>query len=381
MEYTHLGRSGLRVSRLVLGTMNFGPETDEADLHAIMDAALEYGINFFDTANVYGWGENKGRTEDDHRQLVRPGRRPAGQDGARHQGLRNMAPRATRWPNHDKLSALNIRRAVRRLARAGCRPTTSTSTSSTTWTGTPRGRRSGRRWTSSSSRARSSTPARPTSPAGTSPRPTRPPPAGTRSASSASSASTTCSTREAEMEVIPAAQEYGLGRHPVVPAARRAARRRAAQGARGQSAGLAAAAAPRDRRAPRADPARTRTCARSTAWSRATSALAWLLTRPGGDRADRRPAHDASSSTARCGRWSWSWRTRCWTGWTRSSPATRPRPSTTPGRHGLQRGVGRRVPTVSPGVPRQAAIVSYRGAEPWWLRMSTTSPAVKCGPA
>ena len=56
MEYTHLGRSGLRVSRLVLGTMNFGPETDEPTSHAIMDKAHEYGINFFDTANVYGWG-------------------------------------------------------------------------------------------------------------------------------------------------------------------------------------------------------------------------------------------------------------------------------------------------------------------------------------
>ncbi|MFC7617533.1 aldo/keto reductase [Actinokineospora soli] len=59
MEYTHLGRSGLSVSRLVLGTMNFGPETSEADSHAIMDRAHEHGINFFDTANVYGW--KKGR--------------------------------------------------------------------------------------------------------------------------------------------------------------------------------------------------------------------------------------------------------------------------------------------------------------------------------
>ena len=64
MKYTQLGRTGLKVSRLVLGTMNFGPQTDEADSHAIMDAALDAGINFFDTANVYGWGENKGRTEE-----------------------------------------------------------------------------------------------------------------------------------------------------------------------------------------------------------------------------------------------------------------------------------------------------------------------------
>src|SRR3954449_5355767 len=64
MKYTQLGRTGLKVSRLVLGTMNFGPQTDEADSHAIMDSALDSGINFFDTANVYGWGEDKGRTEE-----------------------------------------------------------------------------------------------------------------------------------------------------------------------------------------------------------------------------------------------------------------------------------------------------------------------------
>ena len=43
MDYTHLGRSGLSVSRLCLGTMNFGPETSEEDSHAIMDRALEHG--------------------------------------------------------------------------------------------------------------------------------------------------------------------------------------------------------------------------------------------------------------------------------------------------------------------------------------------------
>ncbi len=41
MEYTQLGRTGLKVSRIVLGTMNFGPQTDEADSHSIMDAALD----------------------------------------------------------------------------------------------------------------------------------------------------------------------------------------------------------------------------------------------------------------------------------------------------------------------------------------------------
>lgn len=62
MDYTYLGRSGLRVSRLVLGTMNFGPVTTEADSHQIMNRAVDVGINFFDTANVYGW-DKKGSTE------------------------------------------------------------------------------------------------------------------------------------------------------------------------------------------------------------------------------------------------------------------------------------------------------------------------------
>jgi aryl-alcohol dehydrogenase-like predicted oxidoreductase len=64
MDQTHLGRSGLSVSRLCLGTMNFGPETSEEDAHAIMDRAHAEGVNFFDTANVYGQGAGRGRTEE-----------------------------------------------------------------------------------------------------------------------------------------------------------------------------------------------------------------------------------------------------------------------------------------------------------------------------
>src|SRR5262247_1738355 len=63
MKYTALGRTGLKVSRLCLGTMNFGPSTDEAESFAIMDKALELGLNFFDTANVYGWKLGEGITE------------------------------------------------------------------------------------------------------------------------------------------------------------------------------------------------------------------------------------------------------------------------------------------------------------------------------
>lgn len=113
MKYTQLGRTGLKVSRLVLGTMNFGPQTDEADSHTIMDAAQSAGINFFDTANVYGRGTNKGRTEEIVGSWFAKG------DGRRDKTVLatkvygNMAPDGDKaWPNHDKLSALNIRRAV-----------------------------------------------------------------------------------------------------------------------------------------------------------------------------------------------------------------------------------------------------------------------------
>ncbi len=64
MKYARLGRSGLKVSKLCLGTMNFGVDTDEKEAFRIMDAALDAGINFFDTANIYGWGKNAGRTEE-----------------------------------------------------------------------------------------------------------------------------------------------------------------------------------------------------------------------------------------------------------------------------------------------------------------------------
>src|ERR1700722_15122345 len=63
MQYRPLGRSGLKGSPLCLGTMNFGPMTTEADSFAIMDKALEVGINFFDTADVYGWKRGEGGTE------------------------------------------------------------------------------------------------------------------------------------------------------------------------------------------------------------------------------------------------------------------------------------------------------------------------------
>ncbi|MDX2849144.1 aldo/keto reductase [Actinacidiphila glaucinigra] len=112
MEYTQLGRTGLKVSRLVLGTMNFGPQTDEADSHAIMDAALDAGVNFFDTANVYGWGENKGRTEEIIGSWFAKGGGRRDKTVLATKVYGNMGADGAPWPNDDKLSALNIRRAA-----------------------------------------------------------------------------------------------------------------------------------------------------------------------------------------------------------------------------------------------------------------------------
>ena len=76
MQYTNLGRTGLKVSRLCLGTMNFGTQTSEAESHAIMDHALATGINFFDTADRYGRDVSLGFTEEIiGRWLAQGGRR------------------------------------------------------------------------------------------------------------------------------------------------------------------------------------------------------------------------------------------------------------------------------------------------------------------
>lgn len=108
MEFTQLGRTGLKVSRLCLGTMNFGPHTTEEDSFAIMDKALDLGINFFDTANVYGWKLGEGITE----QIV--GRWFVQGGGRREKTViaTKVYGRMGDWPNQSRLSALNIRQAV-----------------------------------------------------------------------------------------------------------------------------------------------------------------------------------------------------------------------------------------------------------------------------
>lgn len=107
MKYTSLGRTGLAVSRLCLGTMNFGPRTSEPDSDAIMDRALEDGVNFFDTANIYGREIVEGATES-----------ILGRWFAQGGGRRDKVVLATKvylpmgaWINDRGLSAHHIRRA------------------------------------------------------------------------------------------------------------------------------------------------------------------------------------------------------------------------------------------------------------------------------
>lgn len=112
MDYTHLGRTGLKVSRLCLGTMNFGDVTDEQTSAAIMNAAYDAGINFLDTADVYG-GPQKPDIEKGYglsEEIV--GR------WLETSGLRDRIVLATkvyqpmeRGPNDRRLSAYHIRQA------------------------------------------------------------------------------------------------------------------------------------------------------------------------------------------------------------------------------------------------------------------------------
>ena len=171
MHHRRLGRTALPVSELCLGTMNFGPQTPEDESCAIMDRALELGINFFDTANGYGGDKGAGPTE----QIV--GRWFAqGGGGARRSCWRPSC--SARCPSGR--------------TTAGCRPATSAIACDASLRRLQtdhidlyqmhhidRTRAVGRGVAGDGdarrSRARSSTSAAATSPAGTSPRPTRRP--------------------------------------------------------------------------------------------------------------------------------------------------------------------------------------------------------------
>ncbi len=105
MEYVHLGRTGIKVSRLCIGTMNYGQYNTDEESHRIMDHAIDKGINFFDTANVYG--TYKGQTEE----IV-------GKWLSLNGGRRDKIVLASKvyggmsdWINDSKLSAYHIKRA------------------------------------------------------------------------------------------------------------------------------------------------------------------------------------------------------------------------------------------------------------------------------
>jgi aryl-alcohol dehydrogenase-like predicted oxidoreductase len=104
MRYRRLGRTALQVSELCLGTMNFGPLTTEPDAFAIMDRALELGINFFDTANRYGGDKGPGATETILGNWFAQG-------GERREKVvlaTKVYGPMTDWPNDSGLSARNV---------------------------------------------------------------------------------------------------------------------------------------------------------------------------------------------------------------------------------------------------------------------------------
>lgn len=113
MNYVHLGRSGLLVSPLCLGTMNFGQFTSEADAHRIMDRALELGVNFFDTANVYGRAVRLGLTEE----IVGSWFAKGGSRRERVVIATKLYGSTSEWPNDGLLSARNIRHACEQSLR------------------------------------------------------------------------------------------------------------------------------------------------------------------------------------------------------------------------------------------------------------------------
>jgi aryl-alcohol dehydrogenase-like predicted oxidoreductase len=127
MTYAHLGRSGLMVSRIGLGTMNFGFTVDESSSFAVMDAAVDAGVNFFDTADVYG-----GPQSPDMKQGYGIAEETVGR-WLQRSGHRDDIVLATKvyqpmglGPNDRRLSAYHIRRAceasLRRLQDRSHRP-------------------------------------------------------------------------------------------------------------------------------------------------------------------------------------------------------------------------------------------------------------------
>jgi NDP-hexose C3-ketoreductase / dTDP-4-oxo-2-deoxy-alpha-D-pentos-2-ene 2,3-reductase len=107
MDYTHLGRSGVSVSRICLGTMNFGSYTEPGDAHQIMNYALEHGVNFFDTANTYGRPRASGATES----IIGDWLAGSAERRERVVLATKLYGGKGEWPNDNRLSAVNIRQS------------------------------------------------------------------------------------------------------------------------------------------------------------------------------------------------------------------------------------------------------------------------------
>jgi NDP-hexose 2,3-enoyl reductase len=104
MQYTYLGRTALQVSRVCLGTLNLGVRASDDESHAILDTALDRGVNFIDTANQYGWQKHKGYTEEFLGGWFAQG-------GGRREkvvlGTKVCSPMSD-WPNDSGLSARHV---------------------------------------------------------------------------------------------------------------------------------------------------------------------------------------------------------------------------------------------------------------------------------
>ena len=318
MEYTHLGRTGLSVSRVVLGTMNFGPQTSEADSHAIMDAAHDAGRQLLRHGQRLRLDDGPGRAP--RRSSAAGSRRAAGAARRPCSPPSSTATWAT-GPNDGKLSALNIRRALdaslKRLQTDYIDLYQFHHVDRDTpwdeiWQAIEVAVQQGKILYAGS---------RATSPAGTSPRRRRPRRRGTSPACVSEQSIYNLLARDVELEVLPAAQALRARRHPLVAAAGRAARRRARQG--GATGSVAATAAP---------PRRSRSTARSSSSTRTFAdelghepgelALAWLLHQPAVTGPIIGPRTMEQLDIGRRGGRHHARRRTPWPGSTRSSPAT-----------------------------------------------------------
>ncbi len=210
MNYTHLGRTGLKVSRLCLGTMNFGDVTDEKTSARILDEALEAGINFIDTADVYGTEQSPDIQQGSGLSEEIIGRWL--QQGGRRERIVLATKSISLWDRARTIAGF-LRIIFARPARTVCDgliPTILTSIRCITSIAIRRGKRSGRPWNCLFSRERFFISVAAISRAGTlrlrsqSPRPVI-------SGLVAEQSLYNLTARTIELEVIPACRHFGLG--------------------------------------------------------------------------------------------------------------------------------------------------------------------------